>query len=222
MPSSKKSHHRPSKAFIKPTDTAEKAKTADIAPSHLTTASVHKSEGKSRATVARRRKKLQNALIKKVDARDPQEALTEQTELLGMSAVSPLTSPTEARTPKSKGRSRRNAKGEKKYMDDILEEEEGLGDELQRGKRWIPDFEHRTRPIHRPAGISYGLWMSYKYLDEFIYRYSLSPADIEKLPLLDDVLEYQNSDGTAPKPITPPGYQFDENLELIPVRKESL
>ncbi|KAI1739477.1 hypothetical protein F4680DRAFT_466339 [Xylaria scruposa] len=222
MPSSKKSHHRPSKAFPKPTDTAEKAKAVDITPSHPTTAGVHKHESKTRASTLRRRKKLQNALIKKVDARDPQEALTEQTELLGMSAVSPVPSPTEVRTPKSKGRTRRNAKGEKKYMDDILEEEEGIADELQRGKRWIPDFEHRTRPAHRPAGIPYGLWMSYKYLDEFIYRYSLSPAEIEKLPLLDDVHEYQNSDGTAPKPIIPPGYQFDENLELVPVREDSL
>ncbi|TRX88206.1 hypothetical protein FHL15_010895 [Xylaria flabelliformis] len=228
MPSSKKPHHRSSKAPPKPTDITDKAKTADIAPPHSTTAGIQKHEGKTRAATARRRKKLQNklqnALIKKVDARNPQEAMTEQAELLGMSnTVSPVPSPTEPRPPKPKGRARRNAKA--KYMDDILEEEEEegrLGDELQRGKRWIPDFEHRTQPTHRPEGIPYGLWMSYKHLDEYIYRHALSPAELERLPLLDDVHEYQNSDGTAPKPITPPGYQFDENLELVPVREESL
>ncbi|KAI0860029.1 hypothetical protein F4860DRAFT_525608 [Xylaria cubensis] len=231
MPSNKKPHHRPSKAPPKPTDTAEKAKTADIAPSHSTTAGIQKHEGKTRAAAARRRKelqskleyKLQAALIKKVDARDPQEAMTEQAELLGMStstASPPVPSPTEARLTKPKGRARRNAKA--KYMDDILEEEEGPADELQRGKRWIPDFEHRTQTTQRPEGIPYGLWMSYKHMDEYIYRHALSPEEIERLPLLDEVHEYQNSDGTAPKPITPPGYQFDKNLELVPVKGEAL
>ncbi|KAI1747567.1 hypothetical protein F4782DRAFT_535327 [Xylaria castorea] len=224
MPSSKKphrssTHHRPAKAFPKTTDTADKAKIEDITPSHSTTTGIHKHEGKTRAAAARRRKKLQNALIKKVDARNSQEALAEQAELLGASTPSPPPSPTEARPPKPKGRARRNAKAEKKYMDDILDEEDGLGDELQRGKRWIPDFEHRARPAHRPAGVPYGLWISFKHLDDYIYRHWLSPAEVEELPLLDDVHEYQNSDGTAPRPITPPGYQFDENLELVPIRE---
>ncbi|KAI0477971.1 hypothetical protein F4859DRAFT_513553 [Xylaria cf. heliscus] len=225
MPSSKKPHHnstrhRSSRALSKSTDTAGKPEAADSTASHSSAAGIHKPEGKTRATAARRRKKLQNALVKRVDARDSQEALTEQAELLGVSTLQPSPSPTEVRPPRSRARARRQAKADKKYMDDILNEEDILGDELQRAKRWVPDFEHRARPVYQPPGVPYGLWMSYKHLDEYIYRHSLSPAEVQALPLLDDVHEYQNSDGRAPKPTTPPGYQFDENLELVPILKE--
>ncbi|RYC55217.1 hypothetical protein CHU98_g10993 [Xylaria longipes] len=226
MPSSKKphrnpNHHQPSRALSQNTDTVGKAEAGDTITPYSSTAGIHKHERKTRGTTARRRKKLQNALIKRVDTRDSQEALAEQAQLLGVNTPSSSPSPTEARPPKSKGRARRNAKGDKKYMDDILNEEDSLGDD-RRAKRWIPDFEHRTRPIRQPAGVPYGLWVSYKHLDDYIYRHSLSQAEVEALPLLDDVHEYQNSDGRAPKPITPPGYQFDENLELVPIREESL
>lgn len=50
-----------------------------------------------------------------------------------------------------------------------------------------------------------------------MYRCSLSVAEVEALPLLADVHEYQDSDGRTPKPITPPGYEFDDHLELVPV-----
>ncbi|KAI0449986.1 hypothetical protein F5B21DRAFT_529395 [Xylaria acuta] len=233
MPSSKKphrspTHHQLSRALFKSTDKVDKMDVGDITTSYSSMAGIHKHEGKTRGSAARRRKKLQNALIKRVDTRNSEEALAEQAELLnyessflGVSTLSSPPSPTGTGPPKSRGRARRNAK-EKKYMDDILNEEDSRGDELERAKRWIPDFEHRRRPTIQPSKVPYGLWMSYKHLDDYIYRHSLSPAEVQALPLLDDVHGYQNSDGRAPKPITPPGYQFDENLELVPIREESL
>ncbi|KAI0444095.1 hypothetical protein F4803DRAFT_573728 [Xylaria telfairii] len=192
-------------------EAAETAITTTTTTKHISTAGVHKKEGKPRGAVARNRKKLKEALVKRVDARDAKEALAEQTELLGASTASPTPSPVEARPKKSKARPRR----EKKYMDDMLESEDGP--ENDRAKRWIPSFEHRTRPTEQPPGVPYGLWMSYKHLDDYVYRHSLSAAEVRALPLLDDVHEYQNSDGRTPKPRIPLGYHFDKNLELVPI-----
>ncbi|KAI0197568.1 hypothetical protein F4808DRAFT_473744 [Astrocystis sublimbata] len=191
---------------------------------------ISKSAKPTRAATTRRRKKLQAALLKKVDARDSEEALAEQVDLLGADSDNTskpchfgretAPSPTEVTPPKTKSRTRRGAAANKKYVEDIVLEDCGLGDELQRAKRWIPDFEHRKRLTKQPAGVPYGLWMSYKFLDEFIYRHSLSAEEVAALPLLDDVHEFQNSDGKTPMPMVPSGYQFDENLELVPVKEE--
>jgi hypothetical protein len=58
--------------------------------------------------------------------------------------------------------------------------------------------------------------LSYQYLDEYMYLHSLSPAELEALPLREDVQRYKDTDG-APKPIPPPGFRWDEHRELVPV-----
>ena len=70
----------------------------------------------------------------------------------------------------------------------------------KRANRWIPDMEHRRRPASRPPGTHDSLWLSYQYLDEYMYLHSLSPAELEALPLREDVQRYKDTDG-APKPI---------------------
>ncbi|KAI0427185.1 hypothetical protein F5Y09DRAFT_344905 [Xylaria sp. FL1042] len=182
---------------------------------------IEKHEGKSRGLAARQRKKLQQTLIKKTDARDSGDAWAEQAHLLGLNDALPPSSPMNARASDSKVQGRRKPRG-KKYMDDMLNLKDLVEDELNRGQRWIPDFAHRKRPNYQPPGVPLSLWMSYVHLDDYIYRHSLSREEIESLPLLDDVHEYQYSDGRKPRPITPLGYQWDKNLELIPVGNEVL
>ncbi|KAI0903384.1 hypothetical protein F4823DRAFT_618777 [Ustulina deusta] len=206
--------HQPHRA-VRDTGKLRQVEAGDITASPPPPAGVRKAEGKPRGTAAVRRKKFEKALVKKVDARNSQVAWAEQAHLFGLGDASPPSSPTSTRPSKPKVEGRRKAKG-KKYMDDILSVEENAEDELKRGERWIPDFAHRRRPNHQPSGVPFSLWMAYKHLDDYIYRHSLSKEDLEALPLLDDVHEYQNSDGRIPRPITPPGYRWDENLELIP------
>ncbi|GAP86255.1 hypothetical protein SAMD00023353_1801610 [Rosellinia necatrix] len=92
--------------------------------------------------------------------------------------------------------------------------------DLRRGRRWIPDIGRRgPRPAQRPPGVPHTLWMAYAHLDDFVYRHSLAPAEVEALPLLDDVIEYQNSDGRSPRPVTPPGHRWDDHLELVPIEE---
>lgn len=81
---------QPSTTVSKKVDTEDKTEAADTTTKHVSTAGVQKNEGKPRGTVAKRRKKLKDALIKRVDARDADEALAEQIELLGGSTVSPM------------------------------------------------------------------------------------------------------------------------------------
>ncbi|KAI0521420.1 hypothetical protein F5B22DRAFT_662540 [Xylaria bambusicola] len=135
----------------------------------------------------------------------------EQAQLLGLNG--PLTPTTPTSTKSSKGKS--HGHGKKKYMDDILED--NIDEEIKRGKRWIPDLAHRKRPNSQPLGVPFALWTAYKHLDDYMYRHSLSNEDLEALPLLEDVHQYQDSDGKLPQPITPPGFQWDENLELVPL-----
>ncbi|TGJ82796.1 hypothetical protein E0Z10_g5979 [Xylaria hypoxylon] len=219
MTESKKSYRKPTRhqpKRVASTGKTDEAEAGDITTSH-SSVGVRKPKGKSRRPTARQRKKFQEALVKRVDAQSS-EAWDEQARLLGLSDTSPPASPASTTPPKPQGQGRHKAKG-KKYMDDILDPEDNIEDELKRGNRWIPNFEQRKRPNVQPPGIPYSLWMSYKHLDDYIYRHSLSPAELEALPMLEDVHEYQNSDGRTPKPITPRGYQWDEHLELIPVER---
>ncbi|KAF2967530.1 hypothetical protein GQX73_g6033 [Xylaria multiplex] len=212
-----KKHHRKTRHQPRRTASTSKigvAEASDITISH-SSAGVHRSKGKSRSSAGRQRKKFQEALIKRIDARGP-EAWGEQALLLGLGETLPPESPTITKPSTPRGQDRRKAKG-KKYVDDILDPQDHIGDLLGRENRWIPNFEHRKRPAVKPPGIPFSLWMSYKHLDDFIYRYSLSQAELEAMPMLEDVHEYQDSDGRTPKPITPPGYRWDENLELIPM-----
>ncbi|KAI8629334.1 hypothetical protein F5Y19DRAFT_475322 [Xylariaceae sp. FL1651] len=175
------------------------------------------SERKPRGPARRKQKKLQQALIKRVDARDPDEALAEQSQLLALSIESPPTSPTTENASQlakgGKGRGRRGAKADKKYVDDIFGSDDEL-DDLQRANRWIPGIEHRSRPAEKPPSVPLALWLSYSILDEYIYRRSLSPAEIMALPLLHDVHEYQDT-GKEPRPATPPGFRWDDDRNLV-------
>ncbi|GAW12362.1 hypothetical protein ANO14919_017280 [Xylariales sp. No.14919] len=218
MTERKKLRHKPIRH--QPRRAATASKTNEPEATHITFPShssvgVQKPKGRSHGHATRQRKKFQDALVKRVDALGP-EAWDEQAQLLGLSDTFPLVSPISTKPSNLKGQGRRRAKG-KKYMDDILDPESHIDDELKRGGRWIPNFEHRKRPIVQPPGVPYSLWMAYKHLDDYIYRQSLSSAELDALPLIEDVHEYQNSDGRTPKPITPLGYQWDENLELVPI-----
>ncbi|KAI1148275.1 hypothetical protein F4825DRAFT_470517 [Nemania diffusa] len=222
MPSVKKSHHKPTRhqprRAIRLTEKMAEAEGGNTSTnSNPSMSGVHKQEVKSRCLAQRKRKKLQNALIKRVDARNPQDAFTEQSQLLNLSYLLSPTSPKCIGPPKSPGQDRRNRKGDKKYMDENFGVDDSAEGALQRSDRWIPNFEYRSRPTHKPRGVPHSLWMSYTHLDDYIYRQSLSPAEVEALPLLEDVYEYQNSNGRTPRPITPPGFTYDENLELVPV-----
>ncbi|KAI0537100.1 hypothetical protein GGR58DRAFT_502577 [Xylaria digitata] len=219
MTDGKKYHHKATRHQPRRAASASKIDVAEARDvvTLLSSAGVRRSKGKSRGPAARQRKKFQEALIKRVDSRGP-EAWGEQALLLGLGDTLPPESPTITKPSTPRGQDRRKAKG-KKYMDDILDPQDRIGDQLGRENRWIPNFEHRKRVAVKPPGIPYSLWMSYKHLDDFIYRYSLSLAELETMPMLEDVHEYQDSDGRTPKPITPPGYRWDENLELIPIEE---
>ncbi|KAI0970160.1 hypothetical protein F4678DRAFT_462960 [Xylaria arbuscula] len=220
MAARKQSHRMPTRyqpqRAARDAGTPDQAKLGDTVASHSSPSGVRKPERKSRGASTRQRKKFQRALIKQVDARDSGDAWAEQAHLLGLSDASPLPSPTNMGPSKPKANGYRKTKG-RKYMDDIVDMEDHAQDELQRGQRWIPDFAHRKRPNNQPPGVPFSLWMSYKHLDDYMYRHSLSREELESLPLLDDVHEYQNSDGRKPRPITPPGYRWDDHLELTPV-----
>ncbi|KAI1126190.1 hypothetical protein F5Y10DRAFT_267324 [Nemania abortiva] len=218
MPSNKNPHHKPTRhqprREARVVEKADQTEVGDITITHIPMGGVHKHEGKPRTSTQKKRKKLQNALIKKVDARDPEDALAEQTQLFALSCLPSPTSPKSIIPPNPRGQERRKAKGDKKYMDDVPDV---IDDTFE--DRWIPDFEHRTRPTHKPPRVPYSLWLSYKHLDDYIYRHSLSNAELEALPLLEDVHRYQDSDGRTPRPITPPGWEYDENLELVPIER---
>ncbi|KAI1202270.1 hypothetical protein F5X97DRAFT_345411 [Nemania serpens] len=215
MPSSKKPQRKPTRYQPRrSTKATNKTDDIEVETPRSPAGGVHKHEGKSRGTAQRKHKKLQNTLIKRVDTRNHQDALIEQAHLLGLDRVSSPMSPGQ---PRPRGQARGSTKKGKKYMDDIIGADDCPEDGLQRDNRWIPSFEYRTKPIHKPHGVPYSLWMSYIHLDDYMYRCSLSVAEVEALPLLADVHEYQDSDGRTPKPITPPGYEFDDHLELVPV-----
>ncbi|KAI1300933.1 hypothetical protein F5Y03DRAFT_396897 [Xylaria venustula] len=211
----KRTRYQPQRA-VRDAGTLDQPKLGEATASHSRECGVSKPERKSRGATARQRRKFQRALIKQVDNRDSGDAWTEQAHLLGLSDASPPPSPTNMGPSKPKAQGYRKSKG-KKYMDDFIDMKDHAEDELQREQRWIPDFAHRKRPNNQPPGVPFSLWMSYKHLDDYMYRHSLSREELESLPLLDDVHEYQNSDGRKPRPITPLGYQWDDHLELMPV-----
>lgn len=216
-PQRKPTRHQPPRS-TRATGKTDKTEVEGITIPRSLAGGVRKHEGKSRGTAQRKRKKLQNALIKKVDTRNHQDALVEQARLLGLNRAPPPTSPTSPGQLRPKGQTRGSTKkGKKKYMDDVIGADDCPEDVLQRGERWIPDFKYRTKPIHKPYGVPHSLWMSYTHLDDYMYRHSLSEAEVEALPLVEDVHEYQDSDGRTPRPITPPGYEFDDHLELVPI-----
>ncbi|KAJ3564249.1 hypothetical protein NPX13_g7912 [Xylaria arbuscula] len=218
MAESKKSHRRPTRRqprrATKDAAQISEPKVGDVLTPRPS-ASVRKPQGKSRAATTRQRKKFQQALIKKVDARDPEEAWVEQAHLLGLSNPPLPTSPT---LPKKNAQLHNTIK-EPKYMDDVLNEKGNIDEEIHRGKRWIPGLTHRKRPVDQPLGVPFALWIAYKHLDDYMYRHSLSDANLKALPLLEDVHRYQDSDGRLPRPITPPGCIWDENLELVPAEE---
>lgn len=92
---------------------------------------------------------------------------------------------------------------------------------LRRLARWIPDYAHRPKLARASEDnnnkVPHALWMAYQYLDDYIYRRTLTPAEVLALPLLQDVREYQDSDGKGPRPATPEGFRWDESLDLVPI-----
>ncbi|OTB00531.1 hypothetical protein M426DRAFT_26446 [Hypoxylon sp. CI-4A] len=146
---------------------------------------------------------------------------------------SPPPTPAAPAAPKptkgKRGRKKKPAK-EKKYMDDFLlsddDEEEGGenereqgggGDRLRRGDRWIPEMENRKRPAKKPRGVSHQVWMSYCFLDDFIYRSSLTEEEVLTYPLLDQMYAFQQGD--TEEPVTPAGFQWDETKRLVPIQE---
>ncbi|KAI1328363.1 hypothetical protein F5Y16DRAFT_159809 [Xylariaceae sp. FL0255] len=179
------------------------------------------SRAKGTSTRGGKRKNMKD-LEKKIKAQDQNTAWAEQLMLLGLGphddlamdelANSPVHSPL---TPKFKPRSNRRGK---KFMDDEPELSDDEADSQQRWDRWIPNIEYRERLTQRPRGVNRILWNSYVQLDEHIYRLSRSEAQLQSLPLLNDVHLYQDENG--PKPVTPPGFQWDSDRNLIPIKKE--
>ncbi|KAI2628309.1 hypothetical protein GGS21DRAFT_492629 [Xylaria nigripes] len=186
---------------------------------------LRKNAGKRKDTAAteKRCKQLQQALLDKVDTRDPKIAWAEQAGLLGLPPGSPPSPISPKKSKPSKAEARRVAR-EEKYVDDMLvKENEALAEDpdrdLKREERWIPTFAQRKRTIEKPLCVSYSVWMAYRHLDEIIYRSSLSREELLALPLLEEVYEYQDKNGQVPRPITPPGFRWNENLELELVSK---
>ncbi|KAI1822411.1 hypothetical protein F4861DRAFT_514623 [Xylaria intraflava] len=213
MPPKKKPQHKPTR--LQPQRAARDPNRKDGFNAREPTTGVRKNAEKLGGPLKRQRKKLQqkklqNALVKKVDARDPKDSWAEQAGLLGLTVPpSPKTTRPPATRPKKSER----------YVDYILrnEADDDPNDDLKRAERWIPDFEHRRRPLERPPGIPHAVWMAYKHLDELVYRFSLSREELVALPLLEDVHAYQDMDGRTERPITPPGFRWDDNLELEPL-----
>ncbi|KAI1495901.1 hypothetical protein F5X99DRAFT_425512 [Biscogniauxia marginata] len=171
------------------------------------------SKPKARTARSKAKDKLKATLMKKVDARDPDDAWIEQSRLLGTSTTPVSPKPPRLRKGGRRGRKTPSPKAEKKFMDDIFEQDDDAADQLQRGDRWIPDMELRGRPAQRPPHIPHQLWISYCLLDEHIYRLSLTPDEVLALPLMDDVYTYQHG---GPEPICPPGFRWDSHRQLVP------
>ncbi|KAI0161907.1 hypothetical protein GGR52DRAFT_561509 [Hypoxylon sp. FL1284] len=162
-------------------------------------------------------------LERRVVAMRPEVALAEQRQLLGLSLPTndtstpnvPSASPIAATPTFSKGKRARQKKkaAERTYVDDILLAD---GEQADMGDRWIPDMEHRRRVTHRPRGVPYQLWMSYCFLDDYMYRSSLTDEEIRSHPLLDDVYSFQTG---GPQPVTPPGFQWDGRKQLVPISR---
>lgn len=180
-------------------------------------------------------------LEKRVSAMNHTVALSKQLDLLG-NPVAPADAPPdsvflatpepepaapEPATPKSaKGRRGRPRKkrAEELYMDEFLDSDadeaaqagQGESSQVRWGNRWIPDMENRRRVAGRPKGVPFQLWMSYCFLDDYMYRHSLTEEELLKLPLLDDVLVFQSG---GEQPAAPEGYQWDERKHLVPIPK---
>ncbi|KAI1775495.1 hypothetical protein F4818DRAFT_416699 [Hypoxylon cercidicola] len=170
-------------------------------------------------------------LEEKVSAMKPEVALSEQRELLSVPVepadvppanMHPAAPELATATPKSakgkRGRPRKNRAEEDMYMDDFLLSDEevahnGREVNLRRADRWIPDMEHRRRISRRPKNVPYAVWMSYCFLDDYIYRNSLTDEEVLSYPLLDDMFSFQ-SGGT--QPATPAGFQWNEKKHLVP------
>ncbi|KAI1208352.1 uncharacterized protein F4807DRAFT_430967 [Annulohypoxylon truncatum] len=177
------------------------------------------------------RARATKALERRVSAMESEVALLEQRELLGIAEESEVISPgiQSAPTPKptkpnKRGRKRRQSVD--MYMDYfLLSDEEGEGEkkkqggketeQLRRGDRWIPDMEHRGRLSRKPNAVPYQIWMAYSLMDDYIYRHSITDAEVLTHPLMDDVYSFQNG---GPQPVTPAGFQWDERRNLVPIQ----
>ena len=120
----------------------------------------------------------------------------------------------DASTEAAPKRKRSGKKKKEKFMEDELLTEAQKSDKLRRYDRWIPDIGHRKRVATRPDSVPYELWMSYCMMDEYIYRQSLTAQEVAALPLIDEVFLHKQD---GPKPITPPGFRWDEEKELVPI-----
>ncbi|KAI1382662.1 uncharacterized protein F4822DRAFT_435337 [Hypoxylon trugodes] len=173
-------------------------------------------------------KRITEDLDKKISAIGAEIALAEQHGLLGGTVESDHTSPRV--TPRSplepnnnKRKRKRNKKSAEKFMDGFLSEpEEGTddsygkrdGDRVRREDRWIPKMEHRgRRPAEKPKNVPYHVWMSYCFLDDYIYRYSMTAEEALTLPLMDDVFSFQSG---GSQPVTPAGFRWNDDKELQP------
>ncbi|CAJ2513914.1 Uu.00g020330.m01.CDS01 [Anthostomella pinea] len=135
--------------------------------------------GKPRGHAAKKIKKNLKAMLnKKVDAMNPDDVWLDKSGLLGMGSALGQPSPITAKSPRMARKGRKNRKRNtpktEKFMDDILMSDDEPEDSLQRSERWIPDMELRRRPSEKPAHMPHVLWMSYYFLDEYIYRQSLT------------------------------------------------
>ncbi|KAI2464991.1 hypothetical protein F4781DRAFT_410810 [Annulohypoxylon bovei var. microspora] len=180
----------------------------------------------------RARARATRALERRVSAMESEVALLEQRELLGITEepenVSDIRNVAVAKSAKAK-RSRKRKQSVDMYMDYFLvSDEEGEGRKKQGGKeseqlrredRWIPDMEHRGRPFRKPGAVPYQIWMSYSLLDDYIYRHSITDAEILTHPLMDDVYSFQNG---GPQPVTPAGFQWDERRNLVPIQPKAM
>ncbi|KAI1373968.1 hypothetical protein F4677DRAFT_427792 [Hypoxylon crocopeplum] len=170
--------------------------------------------------------KLTRELESRISAMEPEVALLEQRELLGVAVEPAQGTPTNPKTPTPKSvlkakrtRQRKRLAKEDKYMDNFLlsdedVEGEGEGEQLWRQDRWIPDIEHRWRVTQKPKNVPHQIWMSYTLLDDYIYRQSLTDDEARSFPLIDDVFIFQNG---GPQPAAPAGFQWDKNDRLVPL-----
>ncbi|KAI6085745.1 hypothetical protein F4821DRAFT_279083 [Hypoxylon rubiginosum] len=193
------------------------------------------------------KKKAIRDLEKRVAAMEPQVALSEQSELLKIptatlvvdvlpDAPPPTPAPATPKSAKNKRGRPKKKRDEDMYMDEFLlsDEEEpapqvaaggqtaaaaaaAAAKNLRRGDRWIPELEHRRRITKKPANVPHGLWMSYRFFDDYMYRMSLTEEEVLSHPLMDEVFSFQNN-GHRP-PVAPEGFWW-EGKELVPVRYE--